>query len=82
MGQARDLGARLKQHEQKTFFTRADRFRVVVPQNKRMLNKLERLVILNRQPTENRSPGVARNNPADDCLDFIKKEVKELISDF
>jgi hypothetical protein len=82
VGQARDLGARLKQHEQKTFFTRADRFRVVIPQNKRMLNKLERLVILNRQPSENRSPGVSRNNPADDCLDFIKKEVKELISDF
>jgi len=82
VGQARDLGARLKQHEQKIFFSRADRFRVVIPQNKRMLNKLERLVILNRQPTENRSPGVAKNNPADDCLDFIKKEVKELISDF
>jgi hypothetical protein len=81
VGQARDLGVRLKQHEQKTFFTRADRFRVVIPQNKRMLNKLERLVILNRQPIENRTPGVSRNNPADDCLDFIKKEVKELISD-
>jgi hypothetical protein len=82
IGQAKDIGARLKQHEQKTFFTRADRFRVVIPQNKKMLNKLERLLILNRQPTENRSPGVCKNNPADDCMEFIRREIKELISDF
>jgi len=82
VGQAKDIGARLKQHEQKTFFSRADRFRVVIPQNKKMLNKLERLVILGRQPTENRSPGVCKNNPADDCMEFIRREIKELISDF
>lgn len=82
VGQAKEIGSRLKQHEQKTFFTRADRFRVVVPQNKKMLNKLERLIILNRQPTENRSPGVMKNNPADDCMEFIRREIKELISDF
>ncbi|MEI6034745.1 MAG: hypothetical protein WCS65_10760 [Verrucomicrobiae bacterium] len=82
VGQGKDIGVRLKQHEQKTFFTRADRFRVVIPQNKKMLNKLERLIILNRQPTENRSPGVCKNNPADDCMEFIRREIKELISDF
>lgn len=82
IGQAKDISARLKQHEQKTFFSRADRFRVVIPQNKKMLSKLERLIILNRQPTENRSPGVCKNNPADDCMEFIRREIKELISDF
>jgi hypothetical protein len=82
VGQARDIGARFKQHEQKIFFSRADRVRVVIPQNKKMLNKLERLIILNRQPTENRSPGVCKNNPADDCMEFIRREIKELISDF
>ncbi|MDX2079920.1 MAG: GYF domain-containing protein [Terrimicrobiaceae bacterium] len=82
VGQAKEIGSRLKQHEQKTFFTRADRLRVVIPQNKKMLNKLERLIILNRQPTENRSPGIMKNNPADDCMEFIRREIKELISDF
>lgn len=82
VGQAKDIGARFKQHEQKIFFSRADRVRVVIPQNKKMLNKLERLIILNRQPTENRSPGVCKNNPADDCIEFIRREIKELISDF
>ena len=82
VGQAREIGARLKQHEQKTFFTKADKIRIIVPQNKRMLNKLERLIILNRQPVENRAAGLAKNNPADDCMEFIKREIKELISDF
>jgi len=82
VGQARELGARLKQHEQKIFFSQADKIRIVVPQNKRMLNKLERLIILNRQPRENRASGVSKGNPADDCLEYIKREIKELISDF
>lgn len=82
VGQARELGSRLKQHEQKTFFTRANKFRVVVPQNRKMLNKLERLIILNRQPTDNRATGYTKANPADDCLEYIRREIKELISDF
>lgn len=49
------IGARFKQHEQKIFFSRAERVRFVIPQNKKMLNKLESLITLNRQPLENRS---------------------------
>lgn len=82
VGQAKEIGSRLKQHEQKTFFTRADKIRIIVPQNKRMLNKLERLVILNRQPVENRASGLSKGNPADDCMEYIRREIKELISDF
>jgi hypothetical protein len=82
VGMGRSLATRIKQHEQKTFFTYATHFRVVVPQNKKHLRKLERLIILNRQPSENSSPGYTKGNPADDCLEFIKGEIRELITDF
>lgn len=82
VGQGKQLGARIKAHEQKVFFSAANSFRIVVPQNKRFLNSLERLIILDRQPRENRSPGPVRGNPADECLEFIRREIKELITDF
>jgi len=82
VGLGRSLATRIKQHEQKTFFTYATHFRVIIPQNKKHLKKLERLIILNRQPTENDSPGSIRGNPADNCLEFIRGEIKELITDF
>lgn len=82
VGMGQSLAPRIKQHEQKTFFTYATHFRVVVPHNKKHLRKLERLIILNRQPAENDAPGYTKGNAADDCLEFIKGEIRELITDF
>lgn len=82
IGEGKSLAVRIKQHQQKTFFTYATHFRVVIPNNKRHLKRLERLLIMNRQPSENIAPGSIRGNPADDCLDFIRGEIRELITDF
>lgn len=82
IGQASVLRDRVKQHEKKTYFTYATAVRVVIPKNKRQLNQLERLLILAHCPNENGSSGVTGKTPVDDCLDFIRGEIKELITDF
>lgn len=81
IGQATVLRDRIKQHEKKTYFTYASSVRIVIPKYKRQLNQLERLLILNHQPTENGTMGVAGKTPVDDCLDFIRGEIKELVTD-
>jgi hypothetical protein len=40
----------------------------------------EQFPCLNRQPAKNRSPGVCKNNLADDCMEFIRRDIKGLIS--
>lgn len=82
IGQAGVLRDRIKQHEKKTYFTYATGVRVVIPKNKRQLNQLERLLILAHCPNENGNCGVMGKTPVDDCLDFIRGEIKELITDF
>ncbi len=39
-------------------------------------------MILTHQPSDNSDTGIAGRNPVDDCLDFIKGEIKELVTDF
>jgi hypothetical protein len=82
IGQAGVLRDRIKQHEKKTYFTYANAVRVVIPKNKRQLNQLERLLILAHSPNENSNCGVTGKTPVDDCLEFIRGEIKELITDF
>jgi len=82
IGQAGVLRDRVKQHEKKTYFTYANAVRVIIPKNKRQLNQLERLLILAHCPNENGNGGVTGKTPVDDCLEFIRGEIKELITDF
>ncbi len=82
IGQAGVLRDRLKQHEKKTYFTYATSARIVIPKYARRLNQLERLLILAHQPTENGNNGMAGKTPIDECLDFIRGEIKELVTDF
>jgi uncharacterized protein DUF4339 len=81
VGQAVVLRDRIKQHEKKTFFTYASSVRIVVPKFKRQLNQLERMLILAHQPTENGTAGIAGKTPLDECLAFIRAEIKELVTD-
>jgi chemotaxis protein histidine kinase CheA len=82
IGQAAVLRDRIKQHEKKTYFTYATNVRIIIPKNKRQLNQLERLLILAHQPTGNSTSGTSGRTPVDDCLEFIRGEIKELITDF
>jgi predicted GIY-YIG superfamily endonuclease len=82
IGKADELRKRIKDHEQKTFFTYATSIRIVIPKYKTQVEKLERLLILAHQPKENRNEGKFNNNPADNCLEFIASEIKELVTDF
>ncbi|OGW60173.1 MAG: hypothetical protein A2V83_06365 [Nitrospirae bacterium RBG_16_64_22] len=75
------LQRRIKDHEDKIWWADADAFRVVIPQYKTQCEALERLLILNYQPTENETFGNRGQNPADNILEFIRKEVKELARD-
>lgn len=82
IGQAGVLCDRIKQHEKKTYFTYANAVRIIIPKYKRRLNQLERLLILAHHPSENGTVGIAGKTPVDDCLEFIRGEIKELITDF
>lgn len=82
IGQAGVLRDRIKQHEKKTYFTYGTAARVIIPRDKRRLNQLERLLILAHQPVENSTLGTAGRTPVDECLEFIRGEIKELITDF
>lgn len=81
IGQATILRDRIKQHEKKTYFTYATAVRVVVPKYRRQLNQLERLLILAHQPTDNGTNGITGKTPVDDCLEFIRGEIKDLVTD-
>jgi hypothetical protein len=81
VGQAAILRDRIKQHEKKTYFTYASSVRIVIPKYRRQLNQLERLLILAHQPKENNTMGIIGKTPVDDCLAFIRGEIKELVTD-
>lgn len=82
IGKASVLADRLKQHEKKFFWTYADSMRIVVPRIKSQITKLERLLILRYDPSENEKSGDSCNNRADECLEYIRGEIKELVTDF
>jgi hypothetical protein len=82
IGQAAVLRDRIKQHEKKVYFTYSTAVRIIIPKHKRRLNQLERLLILAHKPGDNSSSGISGKNPVDDCLEFIRGEIKELVTDF
>jgi hypothetical protein len=82
VGRAECLSERIKQHRQKFFFTYADSVRIIIPKYKTQVGKLERLLILQHDPTENGNLGESGRNPADNCFDFIKAEIQQLLVDF
>ena len=82
IGQAGVLRDRIKQHEKKTYFTYSNAVRIIVPKYKRQLNQLERLLILAHHPSENGTVGIVGKTPVDECLEFIRGEIKELVTDF
>jgi hypothetical protein len=81
IGQGTVLRDRIKQHEKKTYFTYSTSARIVIPKYKRRLNQLERLLILAHEPSDNGTLGIAGKTPLDDCLEFIRGEIMELVTD-
>jgi hypothetical protein len=83
VGRATVLRERLKQYEKSKYFVLEDvTVRVIIPKYKTQIGKMERMLILLHEPEENKNTGDAGKNPVDDCLTFIRNEVKELLTDF
>lgn len=83
VGRATVLRERLKQYEKSKYFLIEDiTVRVIVPKYKTQIGKMERMLILLHEPEENKNTGDSGKNPVDDCLNFIRSEVKELLTDF
>jgi len=83
VGRATVLRDRLKQYEKSKYLLLDDlTIRIIIPKNKTQIGKMERMLILLHQPEENKNTGDVGNNPVDKCLEFIRDEVKELLTDF
>jgi hypothetical protein len=91
VGQASRLETRIKSYKTRDFFSKATHVRIMVPNFKgcrtkthfkRKLNALERLLLLQYEPIENRDKNGHKGfNNADDCLNYIMGEVQELATD-
>jgi hypothetical protein len=91
VGQSSDLESRVSSYEDKYFFKDATHIRILIPRfhNRRKkqhykprLNGLERLLLLQYQPIKNKDKnGHKGYNNADECLNYIMGEVKELATD-
>jgi len=91
VGQSGSLESRVSNYEDKYFFRDATHIRILIPtfkscrskiSYKRKLNALERLLLLQYQPTKNKDKnGHKGYNNADECLNYIMGEVKELATD-
>jgi hypothetical protein len=80
IGRAAVLCDRIKQHEDKTYFTYSNGIRVVIPRHKQKLEELERLLIL-VHTREKQKPGDRGGTPLDDLLGFLEREVREVTED-
>jgi predicted GIY-YIG superfamily endonuclease len=82
IGKADDLGRRLKQHEGQAFWGTATHLRILIPQHKASVLKLERLLILKHQPDRNKNDGVStEGSKADEVLELINSEINQLLTD-
>lgn len=90
VGQAGILEERIKTYETHILFEQATEIRILVPalkgckrlRRRQRLNALERLLILQHSPTENRNMNGHRGyNEIDECLTYIKGELEELATD-
>ena len=92
VGQSSSLETRINNYEDRYFFKDATHIRILIPnfsdsfgskaKMKRKLNALERLLLLQYQPIKNKDKqGHKGYNNADECLNYIMGEVKELATD-
>ena len=82
IGQTDNLGRRLKQLEGQFFWGEATELRILIPKHKASTMRLERLMILRHQPERNRNDGNSKvGSEADEVLDFIISEIKDLLTD-
>lgn len=83
VGRAVVLRDRFKQYEKSKYFLLPDvTVRIIIPKYKTQIAKMERMLILLHEPLENKNSGDVGKNPVDECLTFIRSEVKELLTDF
>ncbi|MDR0534731.1 MAG: GYF domain-containing protein [Verrucomicrobiales bacterium] len=77
-----NLGKRLTNHKRSVYFEQATHLRVIIPRHKTWISKLERLLLLAYPETRyNEATPNRGNNPADNILDFIEKEMNDLLAD-
>lgn len=91
VGQASVLDNRINTYETHYLFSNATHIRIMIPSfhgcrsqvhYRRKLNALERLLLLQYQPSENKDKnGHKGYNAADQCLKYIMGEVRELATD-
>jgi len=82
IGQTNLLKKRMKDHEGQYFWGEATHLRILIPQHKASREKLERLMILRHQPEDNGNKGNSvAGSKADEVLDFIIKEINDLLTD-
>ena len=82
IGKAEELGRRLQQHEGMEFWAKATHLRLLVPQHKASVLRLERLLILKYDPEKNKVAGHStQGSKADQVLELIDAEINQLLID-
>ena len=82
IGKAEGLKRRLQQHEGMEFWARATHLRLLIPQHKASVLKLERLLLLKYDPERNKIAGHStQGSRADQVLEMINAEINELLTD-
>jgi len=77
-----NLGRRLHDHRRSVYFERATHLRIIIPGHKSWISKLERLLLLS-YPNSQYNDGTPNkgNNPADNMLDMLDREINDLLTD-
>lgn len=76
------LGRRLKEHEHAVWFEQTTHLRIIIPRHKSWISKLERLLLLcYPESVYNRGTPTTGNNPADDIIHLLEKEMSDLLID-
>jgi hypothetical protein len=82
IGKAEGLKRRLQQHEGMEFWAKATHLRLLIPQHKASVLKLERLLLLKHDPERNKIAGHStQGSRADQVLEMINAEINELLTD-
>jgi hypothetical protein len=82
IGKANELKKRLEQHEGMEFWGRATHLRLLIPQHKASVFRLERLLLLKYDPKKNKNWGLStEGSKADQVMELINAEINELLTD-
>jgi len=82
IGKANELKKRLEQHEGMEFWSRATHLRLLIPQHKASVFRLERLLLLKYDPKKNKNLGIStEGSKADQVMELINAEINELLTD-